>query len=247
MADKKLGLLNIFTGTGGVKKMKSRKGAALVVALLVVIVGGAIIATTFNLVLQHVRWGVVQRGAYVDPSILRSAMEEVKGRIIAHNRVNGNITHVPVVGPPHPNIANVNALRFEPAAFAAPPGSLVLNQRNQVHDGVGIRFVQVEVFDLTFRGEQATELLSGNLGPIPDFFPPSFFAVIQGGGGGGAADRGIIEGAAEHPGGGGYANPPDDVERGVYLLRAMLFNDDDPNAQPIRVAEEVFEQFLPIL
>jgi len=246
MANKKLEP-SIFAGKRRLE-MKSRKGAALVMALVIVIVGGAIIGVTFNLVFRHVWMSVQLRGGYVDSTILRSAIEEVRGRITARNMTDG-IQHVPVVTNAGV-ITGVNQLRFNPADFPAPPGGLVLNQPTEIRAGVGTRFVLVEVYDLRFQAQNVVGLLRGTLpNPIPDFFPPSFFSPVVAGGGGNPMAA-FVEGEAITSGGGGTGGVIDQGIQGVYMVRARLF-DADPGAnvnadtRPIREAREVFEQILP--
>jgi len=214
--------------------MKSRKGAALIMALVVVLVGGAVIAVTFNIVFGHVWMSVQFRGSYVDHTTLRSAVEEMKGLIVAEN-IAANETRRVAAVTNNTDITNAADLRFG--------GTWVINRVDR--SGVGPRRVVVNVYDIGFNFDRVgpdeavrAALMSGG------FFPPALRIEADGGGGGGAMP-GQIE---DDEDGGPDPGALDTGMVGSYLVRAMLF--DDPNAdiataRPIRVVEEAFVQIIP--
>jgi len=241
--------LRIVKG-GEMMKMKSRKGAALAIALVVVLVSGIVVAAVFRMAFQHARMSVHVRSHYTEHTILRSAVEEMKGLIFSDNINAGNIQHVNVVAS-NGFIDNAGLLRFGPATAAPPAANWVVN-RVVISDGGQQRLI-VEVYDMTFNPGQLEDDPGNNPANVPFmalvrpvgveaynfFFPPHTFLEANPG----AVARGEIEGESADSGEAHVTIP--NQQFGAYLIRARLFDGVNPNVnvdRPLRIIEEAFVQ-----
>jgi len=230
--------------------MKSRKGAALIMALVIILISGIVVAGVFRMASTHAIMGMELRSLYVDHTTLRSAVEEMKGRILADNRNAGRMQHTDAIVQGLP-INNPGQLRF------APPWRI----ENVVMSGVGPQTVVVEVYDMTFEPERLIDPITGT---IPQdtlarrdgyafFFPPHLMleATEIGGIGGapglvGAVQGGVSEGGTTaHDAGEADETGAGDPPFAAYLIRARLFDGASPNIntdRPLRIIEQAFVQ-----
>ena len=245
-----------------VRRMNSRRGAALILALLVVLAGGIIITATFSFVYGYSRLAQMDRGGYVDHTTLLTYVQRMKSAIVSENALAWEMRHVEKVrkghdgelrdtSPPGEKLALADVI-FGGATDGQNPDGTSYNDGKwsswqideAVTTGIGSRRVTVEVYDLYFKFDWVRDDYRQHLR-----FPPIFEMSGVTGGGAGGGGTGTVGGESEGEAttadtggsiGGATTLPPE--RYGAYLIRAELF--DGRRTNPIRTIEEVFVQWL---